>query len=44
MLAAACGVFSLHGGMQDLLLWHVGSTSLTRDQTQAPSIWESLSH
>ena len=24
-------------GMQDLQLWHVGSSSLTRDQTWAPS-------
>ena len=27
-------------GMEDLQLWHVGSSSLTRDQTQAPYIWE----
>ena len=28
----------LNCGMQDLLLWHVGSSSQTRDQTQAPCV------
>ena len=36
VLAAARGIFSLHYSMQDLFqLWHVRSSSLTRDQTQA---------
>ena len=29
-------IFDLCYSMQDLFLWHVGSSSLTRDQTQAP--------
>ena len=32
-------------GMQDLQLWHVGSSSLTRDQTWAPALGaKSFSH
>ena len=38
VLVAALGIFSLHCGMQNLSLWHVGSSSPTRDQTQAPCI------
>ena len=41
----ACGILSLHGGVQDLELWrvnsslgHVGSGSLTGDGTQVPSL------
>ena len=45
VLVAALGIFSLHCGMQILSLWHVGSSSPTRDQTQAPCIGaQSLSY
>ena len=36
MLVAARGIFSVPCSRRDLLLWHVGSSSLTRDQTPAP--------
>ena len=29
----ACGIFDLHCSAQNLQLWHVGSSSLTRDGT-----------
>ena len=35
-LAETHGIFDLHCGTHDLWLWHMGSSSLTRDQTQAP--------
>ena len=38
VLVAACGIFDLCCGMQDLQLWPVGSSSLARDGTQAPYI------
>lgn len=38
-LSAAHGVLSLHRGMQTLWLWHVGSNSRTRGQSQAPCVW-----
>ena len=38
VLVAACGIFDLCCGMQDLQLRHGGSSSLARDGTQAPYI------
>ena len=38
VLVETHGIFDLHCGMHDLYLWHVGSSFLTRDQTQAPGI------
>ena len=35
---AAHETFRLHCGMRNLSLWHVGSSALTRDQTQVPCI------
>ena len=32
-LMVACGIFDLHCSAQNLQLWHVGSSSLTRDRT-----------
>ena len=34
----SCGTQDLHCNMWILYLWHVGSSSLTRDGTQAPCI------
>ena len=45
VLIVPCGTFSLCDSMWDLCLWHMGSSFLTRDQTDPPSLaaW-SLSH
>ena len=47
LLGLSCGTqdLDLCCGMQVLLLWHVGTSSLTRDKTQSPALatW-SLSH
>ena len=37
-LGVSHGTRDLRCGMQDLSLWHMGSSSLARDQTQAPCI------
>ena len=38
ILVGACGIIDLHCGVQDLQLWHVRPSSLTRAQTWAPCI------
>ena len=37
-LSCSTWIFDLHCGVRDPLLWHSGSSSPTRDQTQAPCI------
>ena len=39
-LVAALRIFNLHCGLQNLQLWYVESSSLTKDQTQDPLHWE----
>ena len=39
-LVAACRIFSFHWSMQDPWLWHLGSSSLTKDWTPGPLHWK----
>lgn len=38
VLVVARGIFSVCGGIWTLQLWHVGSSSLTRNQTRSPAL------